>query len=120
MLDASLLFEWRNDPQTRIGSKNQAELDFSDHVDWLQRRLGHKSAHLYIAEYEGIPVGTFRIDDDNISYTVAPNHRGKGIATRMLLLANEMFGPKNADVRRDNVASIKAVTNSGHRLVLID
>lgn len=120
MQDADLLFAWRNDPQTRIASKDQSELTFASHIDWLERRLRNQTPHLYLAEDEGVPVGTFRIDGDSISYTVAPDHRGKGIATTMLLMAKDMFGAKNAEVRRENIASIKAVTNSGHLLAIID
>lgn len=118
--DAKMLFDWRNDPETRAMSRDTSELVMEDHVGWLNRRLPLTDPGLYIAEEDGHTVGTVRIDHDEISYTVAPLHRRKGIGEAMLIKAREMFGQKIAKVKRDNVASVKVAERAGHIVKLID
>lgn len=117
--DARVLFDWRNDPLTRAMSRNDAPVEWGEHLAWLERRLALPEPHLYVVEAEQTPVATFRIDSDEISYTVAPGHRGVGIATASLRLARQRFGALRAEIKTDNVASIKAATRAGHIVVPI-
>jgi len=116
--DAQILFDWRNDGLTRAMSVSSEPVEWSGHIRWLTSRLSRDNPGLYIAEIDE-PVGTVRIDDEEISYTVAPNHRGKGIARQMLTLAREEFGPKIAKVKPENPASIAAASRAGHIVELI-
>lgn len=118
--DAQLLFEWRNDPETRKMSRDTSELVWDNHVAWLSRRLQQGDHGLYIATLDGSPVGTVRLDKDEISYTVAPEHRCKGIGEAMLIAAKNTFGPKVAEMKRDNIASAKAAERAGHIVKFID
>lgn len=118
--DAKMLFDWRNDSETRAMSRDTSELVMENHVGWLNRRLSLADPGLYIAEEDGDTVGMVRIDDDEISYTVAPSHRRKGIGEAMLVKAREMFGQKIAEIKRDNVASAKVAERAGHTVKLID
>ncbi len=117
--DALVLLAWRNDALTRFNSRNANPVDLSDHLAWLERRLMRESPHLYIAELDGEPVGTVRIDGEEISYTVAPEHRGRGYAKQMLRWAYSEFGRLRAEIRPDNIASIKAAESAGHKVVLL-
>ncbi|MCY0094719.1 GNAT family N-acetyltransferase [Hoeflea ulvae] len=93
--DAQRLFDWRNDDVTRQMSVSPDPVDWDGHVAWLSARLERAAPGLYIAEADtGDAVGSVRIDGDEISYTVAPAHRGKGVATAMLVLARAEFGEK--------------------------
>ncbi|KKW09365.1 MAG: GCN5-related N-acetyltransferase [Candidatus Kaiserbacteria bacterium GW2011_GWA2_49_19] len=91
--DAECLFNWRNDPETRKHSKNNGIINWDEHLAWLLKSVGNyaRGRMLYIAEtIDGRPVGTVRADickDDSyeISYTVAPEFRGKGVAKRMVV-----------------------------------
>jgi len=89
--DARVLFNWRNDPLTRKNSRTQDEVPWENHVAWLGKRVRGEvpSCKLYIAEDAGVPVGTVRADEEGgvveISYTVAPDHRGKGVGKRMVV-----------------------------------
>jgi RimJ/RimL family protein N-acetyltransferase len=120
MDDAEPLFDWRNDPLTRAMSRNQDPVTWDSHVDWLTRRLSQPSPHLYMAFLDGRRIGTFRVDGDEISYTVAPEHRGKGLGEAMLRKAREMFGPLRAEIFVRNIASIKIAERSGMIVHLID
>ncbi len=117
--DAERLFAWRNDPLTRAMSKDSAPLQWDAHLSWLSARLTREDPALFIVERAGLAVGTLRIDGELISYTVAPEQRGVGIATAMLKLARERFGPLTAEIRADNAASIKAAERAGHTVVLL-
>ena len=112
MSDAELLFQWRNDPLTRAMSRNDAPVPWDTHISWLAGRLARSEPHLYIAE-SSVPVGTFRLDGDEVSYTVAPEARGKGIGLAMLCIANEMFGPLRAEIYERNTVSIRIAQKAG-------
>ena len=118
--DARLLYEWRNDPQTRASSINSEPIAWDTHVAWLARRLDRDEPHLYLAEVDGVLVGTFRLDGDEISYSIAPDSRGKGLAQQMLAMASERFGAKIALVKKSNAASARAAEKAGHRVVVLD
>jgi hypothetical protein len=51
---------------------------------------------------DGIPAATFRIDAEDISYTVAPDHRNRGTAKLMLKEVSPRFGRLCARVYADN------------------
>lgn len=114
--DAERLFAWRNDPVTRANSRNEAEICWNDHLQWLSRTLASKSL-LYVAEEDGTPVGTCRIDQDGeISWTVAPEHRGKGHGREMVRLVSESADrPLLAEIKASNSASLKIVQDLGFR-----
>lgn len=112
--DAERLFSWRNDPLTREMSKSQDIVSWDRHIAWLDARLSRDRPALFIAAIDSTPVGTLRIDNDEISYTVAPEHRSKGIATAMLTEARKCFGALRADIYSRNIASLRAATSAGH------
>ncbi|QHG73087.1 GNAT family N-acetyltransferase [Ensifer adhaerens] len=118
--DAKLLFDWRNDQRTREMSRETLELAWENHVSWLATRLQRDDHGVYIAEINGVPVGTIRIDHDEISYTVAPEQRRKGVGEAMLLEAKKAFGQKVAEVKRENMASVKIAERAGHIVKFID
>ncbi len=66
-----------------------------------------------------MPIGTCRIDGDEVSYTIAPEHRRRGYATALLVLVREQFGSLRAEIKPENAASIKAATAAGHTVHLL-
>ena len=116
--DADILLEWRNDPETRKASHNTAEVQRSDHVSWLSRTLGNPDRRLYVAEENGDPVGTVRTDFADgvweLSWTVSPRARGRGVAKRMVaVLANEISEPIRAEVKTGNTSSVRIAEHAG-------
>lgn len=116
---AKILFEWRNDPLTRAMSRNHAPVKWSEHLAWLTARLDRLEPHLYIAKFKDHPIGTFRIDGDEISYTVAPDARNQGLGFAMLCKAREMFGPLRAEIYVRNIASIRIAERAGMHVRVI-
>jgi len=121
--DARMLFDWRNDELTRAMSRSSEPIAWETHLCWLGERLKHSSPHLYIAEKANLPVGTFRLDGKEISYTVAPEWRGKGIGVSMLAQAQRSFcylGQLRAEIFARNLASIKVAERAGLEVVILD
>ena len=117
--DAAKLLEWRNDPNTRSMSKNDHAVEWCQHLQWLDARLARREPKLFVGELDGSLVCTYRIDGDEISYTVAPDQRGRGVCSAMLHYVVNTHGSMKAEIFERNVASIKAATRTGLQVLLI-
>jgi RimJ/RimL family protein N-acetyltransferase len=116
--DADLLLAWRNDPQTRAASHNSSEVAREDHLAWLSSSLANPNRRLFVAEEAGEAVGTVRADFSEgaweLSWTTAPQARGRGVAKRMVaLLAQQIPDPIRAEVKVGNVASARIAQQAG-------
>ncbi|MEM7358938.1 MAG: GNAT family N-acetyltransferase [Pseudomonadota bacterium] len=116
--DADMLFEWRNDPETRAASHNTAEVQKNDHISWLTRTLSNPDRELYVADENGDPVGTVRADYSDgaweLSWSVSPLARGRGVAKRMVAaLASQISEPIRAEVKTGNFASVRIAEHAG-------
>lgn len=121
MDDSGRLFAWRNDPETRSASHEEVELDYKSHCDWLRRSLAMSTRTVYIAEVDGLPVGTVRADRGSeatrLSWTVAPEQRGRGLGTAMVGAALKMLaGTLSAEVKCSNLASRRIAERVGFQL----
>jgi len=113
--DAKVLLDWRNDPATRAASFQEQPITMEAHLTWLVDYLKPEedSKHLFVAEADGLLVGTGRIDHDDLawlSWTVASDHRGKGYGKRLVQAlkqqAHELgYNSVGAKIRERNVLS---------------
>ncbi len=116
--DAHRLLAWRNDPLTRQASHTSDPVALSDHLAWLHRVLGRSDVELYIVELDEVPSGTVRaqrVEQGHLlSWTTAPEARGRGVARRAVtMLASMHEGPLIAEVKRENIASAKVALSAG-------
>lgn len=116
--DARMLFRWRNDPDTRRNSISKGPVDWMDHLHWLESVLADPGTELYMAYRNREPVGTARLDVGDravISVTVAPQHRGKGIAVPLIRATCAAARGRRvfAEIRADNLRSIRAFERAG-------
>ena len=116
--DFSFLLRLRNDPSTRAFSRNTAEVTESEHRAWVSMTLANPNRFLYIAEDAGMQVGTVRFDTlekgSEISWTVAPEARGRGIGKDMLQSALSLHpSPLVAEIKIENIASQKMAEHAG-------
>lgn len=122
--DAQVLFDWRNDPTTRGVSRSQERIEWEEHRRWLERTLADPARRLFLFESGGHPVGTCRWDrlseiDWEISITVAPQQRGRGLGSSMVAAAERMIAG-DAPVRMlavahvDNEPSIRLFHRAGY------
>jgi RimJ/RimL family protein N-acetyltransferase len=120
--DVEILLKWRNDNATRMVSHTTDEVKLEKHLEWLKATLQNRNRNLYVAEENGIPVGTVRADYDDgiyeLSWAVSPEVRGQGIGKRMVsLLANRIKEPIRAEVKQGNEASSKIAEFSGMKFI---
>ena len=107
--DIPRLFRWRNDPLTRAMSRSPEEIDYATHTAWVARALAYEDVALFIGDSardgQWVSVGTTRLDlhpspgAAEVSITVAPAWRGRGIATS-LLAATLQYGRERLGVTR--------------------
>src|SRR3989344_6362215 len=106
--DARLLFDWRNDKDTRAMSGDTAPLVWERHLEWFTKVLsgGFPGRSIFIVENaDERPVGMVRSDEredglTEVSYAVAPEWRGKGLGKRMVLqFAGEKLAGKKLAAR---------------------
>lgn len=113
--DAKLLFAWRNDFETRKQSKNTDEVSWENHILWLTNSLAMNTRKIYLAEHKGVLVGTVRSDKKEdgtveLSWTIAPSHRGKGLGKAMVMQFVKEVHPGEkliAIIRKGNIPSEK-------------
>ena len=139
LADAALLLRWRNDPMTISASRVQAQVTAHDHVAWMERALVDPTRRLRIVTFARAPVttpgitrvgprgdlsiGTYRLDGVGsarieISLTIAPEDRGRGLAREIIQLACReavTWGPDalTAEIRRENIPSFVAFFRNG-------
>lgn len=116
--DAEILLAWRNDASTRLASHETSEVKLDEHLQWLTGVLSNPSRVLMIAEEDGAPIGTVRADlhEDirELSWTISPSARGRGLAKRMVkMFADSLPGKIKAEIREKNIASIQVAEAAG-------
>lgn len=120
MRDISDLYNWRNDQLTRSMSIRPNHVEWEDHEFWLSASLVNPKRTLLIAELDGTPVGTVRIDRTHegaeMSWTVSPDQRGKGIGAAMVKQALPI-GTLTASIKRENIASRRIAEKCGFVLI---
>jgi len=122
--DADLLLAWRNDPSTVAWSRDSRPVAADEHRTWLGASLDDPDRLLFVVAADR-PVGTVRFDRAadgawEVSITVAPAERGRGLAGRVLamgegaLFANAAPTRLLANVHRDNAASLALFHRAGY------
>jgi RimJ/RimL family protein N-acetyltransferase len=132
MEDADTLLAWRNDPETFIHFLVQKPVPPKRHDLWMQINVkhGYPTRIVLMAEddrEEQVGVIDFVATDPQmrtyeISITVAPRMRGKGIGARILALGCERMKGRilTADIRVENGRSRKIFQKCGFKLVRSD
>ena len=119
-LDVYLLWVWRTDPLTRRMSSHTADIPFAAHARWFAAVLADAQRQMWIAEVDRVPVGTVRVDarreGHDLSWTVAPEARGRGYGAAMVhAVAAGVPGPLRALIKRENAASQRIAHRIGLR-----
>jgi RimJ/RimL family protein N-acetyltransferase len=124
--DSDRLLAWRNDPVTRAASFRTAPVREPDHERWLAESLGRPDRRLLVAERAGTPVAQLRLDrgDDaapvaEVSITVAPAFRGRGLGPAVLAAADSAARDWGVDrliarVKASNVRSRRIFETAGY------
>ena len=117
--DAKLLFDWRNHPTTRKASTQSAPINWSSHREWLDLALKDANREIFIAEKNHTPFGVIRFDIQNdqakISLNLAPNEKGKGLGTLLLLSGEEAIHKQHPELMQF-IANVLDHNQASHRL----
>lgn len=116
--DARILFDWRNDPDTRRMSRTTDPVHWDGHLSWLGSVIADDTRVLLVVEQNGQAVGTVRWDhrggiDWEASIAVAPSRRGQGLASRVLAAGE---GGIRASSPRRLIASVNDINIASRRL----
>jgi RimJ/RimL family protein N-acetyltransferase len=110
MDDAEFLFRLANDPDTlRFSRSQQTFIPWEKHLLWMEQSLAQREVWLV-----GV-AGTVSINRGEIAVTVAPEYRGLGLATPLILAGVQACHsrPLLAVVHVDNGRSSKAFRRAG-------
>ena len=124
--DATLLWNWANEPIVRANSFNSNAIPLHEHMEWYKAKLNSPDTRFWILELAQVPVAQIRyhrVDSHTaeIAFSVVPHCRGRGIGTRALMLT---MGPacKELGVQRflgavlsSNQSSIRAFIKAGFK-----
>jgi len=123
--DARVLFKWHNEPLSRANSHNTRPVKWAHHITWLEKSLRQPARTILIAQLDGIPVGMCRADREldccEVSWSVAPEWRGRGIGRRMVQqLVQTLPGPVKAEIKVGNAPSVRLAQDIGMFLERIE
>lgn len=125
--DSRDLWLWRNDEQTRRGSRATDFVTWANHDAWYREKLKDCDTQILVALEAGVRIGMIRfnrIEKDRLraNITVAPAARGRGLGHAILrlgcdrLIQNYAGATIVAEVRIENIASRRIFeANEFHR-----
>jgi RimJ/RimL family protein N-acetyltransferase len=122
--DKQDLFLWRNHPDIRRNSLNMSKLSWEEHNRWFDEKIKDINTKSYIAYCDIDKIGTirFEIKKDHIRTSVMlnPAFIGKGFGSKLIRRGIDKYiretkpdRPIIAEIKKSNVASMKAFEKSG-------
>lgn len=117
--DEEVLLRWRNDPETVSACISASPVSSLTHKAWLANLLRDPSRRLFIACCDGAPAGTVRAElldagATELSWTVAPGMRGRGVGRAMVTMALRYLNATVvARIKDGNRASEKIAVSAG-------
>lgn len=122
--DCKLIFDWANDPLTRVMSFQTASIPWEEHCKWYEASLKNPDRRMWLAYHNGAPVGVLRLDKAGdvgcISYSIAPGMRGRGYGTQLMRGAEKLVRDTlpqlrtlRAEVKAENIPSCRLFADCG-------
>tara|TARA_Y100000768_G_C23980231_1_gene685340 strand:- start:1492 stop:1986 length:495 start_codon:yes stop_codon:yes gene_type:complete len=128
LADEELILDWSNDFLVRKWSFNNDFIKRSEHREWFKKKYYDDKVAMWIFESSDEPSGLVRFekkeDSTILNYLISPKKRGRGYASKMLILAMKELQKKWGNVKimaftiSDNIASKKSLERAG--FVLFD
>jgi len=119
--DSDILYKWVNDPVTREASFNTHTIEREEHDSYIESIIESKTESQFMFELNGECVGTIKESinqtDIEITYAIAPDFRGKRIASLMMnCYLQSRKGVFLCRIKEKNIPSIKMVERCGFTL----
>jgi RimJ/RimL family protein N-acetyltransferase len=127
--DMEMYFSWANDPGVREQSYNSSIIDLENHKQWFESAINNEAYFMCIFQNSaGEDIGQVRIQKKTnkealIGISIDLNHRGKGYAKEILVLATDLFLKYNhgfiinAYIKEGNLSSKLAFENAGFNFI---
>ncbi|HBR21700.1 MAG TPA: hypothetical protein DD713_03920 [Nitrospiraceae bacterium] len=120
------LFNWRNHPDIRKKSFNTKPISWDEHERWFKEKTGDSKTTIYMAYCQEQKIGTVRFEDIGnaikVSIMLNPEYLSKGFGSNIIKIGTEKFIKENtslrpicAEIRVDNIISIKAFQEAGYK-----
>lgn len=127
MEDCLQVLAWANDPETRAVSFMSTPIAKEDHVRWFTQKIASAEDRLFIAmDQSDRAAGLVRFSFEGkravISINLAPEFRGKGLGTALIvqgcrrLFATSDTEEIDAFIKPENAASEKAFSKAGFHM----
>jgi UDP-2,4-diacetamido-2,4,6-trideoxy-beta-L-altropyranose hydrolase len=121
--DCATYLIWANDPQVRLNSISQDQVETASHVRWFRHAISSTDMILYVGELDGLPFGQVRFQKEKndwwLSYSIDCDFRGLGLGRDLIEMALTKFAAANPKtdvhgvVKIGNKASIKVLQSTG-------
>ena len=129
--DVKLLFEWVNTPSSlKNKEKSSAPIEWSDHQNWLNKRLNNPNVRIWIVERSKQAIGQVRVEYDNnkllIDVFIDSLFRGNdyGLTALKLLIKQCQVTypgvPLHAIIKNENYPSLNLFRRAGFQEVSND
>lgn len=127
--DMEQILAWRNFESVRKFSRNSDLVTEQEHAEWFHRRISILGFNpFWIINENNLNIGFVRFDSfQNSSYRISilvdPSLQGQGLGSKILkeslekLCASHFVSCIEAQVHKDNFASLKMFTKSGFKKV---
>ncbi len=122
--DMQMIYEWRNAPEVRKFSFNDALIPWEIHQQWFESVMLCEDKIILIGQLNEHPIGVVRYDltqqdEAKIDVYLAPGLSGQGIGTKLLMAGIEWVKQHTkvksikAEIIPDNIGSLRAFTKAG-------
>lgn len=123
--DRDVIFNWRNDENTRRYFRDTAPIKYETHTEWFSEVLASDDQDLLIGEVGGVSTGVLRYDyyQDRaaVSIYMAPGRAGSGLGSETLRQGTFWVSEHRPDTRwlvasiyPENSASVRAFEKAGY------
>ena len=122
--DCDIILDWRNDPISRLNSRNKNIISKKDHTNWFNSKLNSTTDITLLAKVRHINLATVRYDKVSnkvfeVSINISPKFRKIGLSKKILNLSEKEIKSKNlllkAFVYKENLASIKLFKSCNYK-----
>jgi RimJ/RimL family protein N-acetyltransferase len=120
--DWQFILDIRNEPDVRNSSFTNEIIDRETHFEYMKKLDLNKDVYQRIISYYNEPVGYVKVIDNDVSYMIRKEFRGRGLSQIFsTLLYNELkeFGIKkvHGSIKIENEKAINLAKKMGYRII---
>lgn len=124
--DINDLFKWRNNPEIRKNFFDTAPVSRETHEKWFREKVNDIRSAIYMVYCRENKIGSVRFENKEnaikTSVLLSPDYIGKGLGAEIIRIGTDRFIKGNsptkpiiAEIKKENVKSIKAFQKAGFK-----